>query len=194
MDLKRVFPDSLTLEMDPDDATEQKLWEISRLCVRLWNATLSRQQQTGQAETHNEDSLTEILAQDPELKRPARSVLKRVLWSIDEANAQYQQAQQDLADGKRVGLPMAPHEQNPDVFFPLHFTSEYVRLKTDTNVLELSHDGAWFPVEQSPDGASFPVQLPQGDFHKIEAVLIMHQPDRQHFAFEFNPILQDIKN
>lgn len=179
MHLKRVFPDSLTLEMDPEPTIADRLWDLSRLCVRLWNAVAERRMQ-GDA-ISRADIMAELRNSDPEFSQLAPSVTSRLLWSMDEAYEQYVQAKRDLAAGKRVGLPAAPGHQDYNRFFPLHFTQDHLRLNTEHNILELGFGNEWIPL-----------QLPKGDFHKIEAVLIMYHPDRKHFEVEINPILQDM--
>ncbi len=181
MHLKRVFPDSLTIEMDPEQSVADRLWEISRTCVKLWN-DIGERRMRGEARSRA-DIMATLLSENPEYSQLAPSVTNRLVWSMDEAYEQYIQAQRDLEAGKRVGMPAAPGHQSYSRFFPLYFSTEYLRLNTEHNILELHHGAEWVPL-----------QLPKGDFQKVEAVLIMYHPDRKHFEVEINPIWEDIRD
>ena len=182
MQLKRVFPDSLTLEIDPEPQIVDKLWDISRQCARLWDLALEERRRQPESPGTREKTLQHLIAENPDLATPARSVYERVLWSLDEAFEQYRQAEEHFNAGRRGDMPAPPGPHPETVFFPLFFSKEFIRLD-QPNCLELAYGDEWIPL-----------QLPKGDYHKAEQVLIMYQPDRKHFEVELNPILVDIRD
>ncbi|PKL75924.1 MAG: hypothetical protein CVV27_12870 [Candidatus Melainabacteria bacterium HGW-Melainabacteria-1] len=180
MHLKRVFPDSLTLETDFDAPIRDTLWEISRCCIRIWNLALEQRRQDIQGVNTREQLYQDLVAGQPAFQGLARSVIERVFWSLDEAFEQYQQTQADFDAHRRPDMIAPPRPMSEADFFPLYYSSEFLRFNPDKNCLEISHQGGWLELE-----------LPRGDYHKAEAVIIMYHPERQHFQVEFNPVLVD---
>lgn len=183
MHLKRVFPDSLTIEIDFDSALSERLWEMSRLCVRIWNLALEQRRLNASTFTSRESEIESVLDGHPEFQVLARSVVERVLWSLDEAFEQYHQTDADYKAHRRPDMitPPGPHSESD--FFPLYFSSEYVKVNVDKHCLELN---------TGHGGEVIDLPLPKGDFSKADSALIMYQKDRGHFELEINPILADI--
>lgn len=192
MQLKRVFPDSLTIEINIPAAVQDRLWEISRQCCRFWNAALqARIDDRLEQPDSTQATLNQLIEQDPTFAPMARTVLERVLWTLEEAFAQYHQAQQDYQAGRRPDSPAYPAEHAVTDFFPLYFAEQYLRYSSSDNRIDLRDGQDWIGLD-----------LPHNDVHregmgvglKIDAVLLMYHGDSQRFKLEINPILEDIRD
>lgn len=178
--LKRIFPDSLTLELKLSESLTQQLWQISRLCARFWNYALERftQQEAGSPAPDLQE-----LKNHPDFRLVPLSSLQRVLDNLQEAFDQYHQAQQDYAASRRADRMALPGTYPENQFFPLFFSQDFLHLEAEESCLKLRYGDRWIDLE-----------LPQGNYQKIHSILIMYHPDSERFAYELNPILEDIRD
>jgi len=196
MQLKRVFPDSLILDMKINSRTQERLWEISRHCSRFWNAALSQLRNPNEAVVGTIQARLEHLTSEyPEFAGMAPSVQKRVLGTLDEVFEQYHQAEQDYQAHRRPDMPVLPRNHAESDFFPLYFADGDLRFDQESNCLEL-HDGEdWIPLPL-PEKDSKESRRGEGPGlgHTIKSALIMFHPDTQRIKVEINPILEDIRD
>lgn len=196
MQLKRVFPDSLILDMKINSQTQERLWDISRQCSRFWNAALEQFRHPDSAVVGTRQARSEhISSEHPEFAGMAPSVRSRVLGSLDEAFELYYQGEKDYQAHRRPDMPVPPSEHKESEFFPLYFADGDLRFDQESNCLEL-HDGEdWIALPlPEKDGKETRRGEGPGLGHTIQAVLIMFHPDTQRIKVEINPILEDIKD
>ena len=179
MKIENVFPKSMNVVVDIDAATRSTLWKISELCNELWNIALEqRRNKYSQGKSNAETQRLELLGickEHPRFNQPAFSVLEQVLYSLEEAYAQYHQALEDYKAKKRADTPAPPQPRDVNLFFPQRYQGDDIHFDQE-HTMQLAYDQNWLSIE-----------LPAGSYKSVKSVRVNFNASEDQFHLEMNP-------